>query len=193
MIQCNPYQATNGIFHGTRKKFHNLYGNIKTPNSQSNLKKNGTEGISLSDFRLYYKATAIQWYADDTTLMAESEEELKSLLMKEKEESGKAGLKLNIQNDDHGIWSHHFMTNRWGNNGNSIRFPFFGSEITVDGDCSHEIKKCLLLGRKTMTNLHSILKSRDSTLLTKVPIIKAIVFPVVLYGCNSWTIKEVEH
>ena len=127
--------------------------------------------------------------------MAESEEELKSLLIKEKEESGKAGLKLNIQNKDHGIRSHHFMTNRWGNNGNYqiSFFFFFGSKTTADGDCSHEIKRCLLLGRKTMTNLDSILKGRDIALLTKVPIDKAMVFPVVLYGCESWTIKEVEH
>ena len=93
-------------------------------------------------------------YADNTTLMAESKEELKSLLMKVKEESKKAGLKLNIQkNEDHGIWSHHFMANRWGNNGNSDR-PYFGcSKITANGDYSHEIKRCLLLGRKAMTNL----------------------------------------
>ena len=92
-------------------------------------------------------------YSDDTTLMAESEEELKSLLMKVKEESEKVGLKLNIQkNEDHGIRSHHLMANRWGKNGNSERFKFFGSRITADGDCSHEIKRCLLLGRKVMTN-----------------------------------------
>ena len=115
--------------------------------------------------------------------MAESEEELKSLLIKEKEESGKAGLKLNIQNKDHGIRSHHFMTNRWGNNGNYqiSFFFFFGSKTTADGDCSHEIKRCLLLGRKTMTNLESI----DITLLTKVHIVKAVVFPVVMYRYES--------
>ena len=95
-------------------------------------------------------------YADDTTLMAESEEELKSLLRKVKVESEKAGLKLNIQNKDHGIRSHHFMKNRWGSNGNTDRLYFLGSKITADGDCSHEIKRCLLLGRKSMTNLDSI-------------------------------------
>ena len=106
-------------------------------------------------------------YADDTTLMAESEEELKSLLMKVKEESEKVGLKLNIQKMNHGIWSHHFMGNRWGNSGNSVRLSFWGSKITTDGDCSHEIKGRLLLGRKIMTNLDSIFKSRDITLSTK--------------------------
>ena len=100
-------------------------------------------------------------YADDTTLMAESEEELKSLLLKVKEESEKTGLKLNIQKTNHDIWSHHFMANRWGN---SVRLYFGGSKITADGDFSHEIKRCLLLGRKLMTNLNSILKSRDITL-----------------------------
>ena len=131
-------------------------------------------------------------YADDTTLMAESEEELKSLLMKVKEESEKVGLKLNIQNEDHGIWSHHFMGNRWGNSGNSVRLYFGGSKITADGDCSHEIKRCLLLGRKTMTNLDSILNSRDITLPTNVYLVKAMVCPVVMYGCESWTIKKAE-
>ena len=85
------------------------------------------------------------------------------------------------------------MANRWGNNGNSDRFNFRGSKITADGDCSHEIKKHLLLGRKAMTNLDSILKSRDITLLAKVHLVKAIVFPVVMYGCESWTIKKAEH
>ena len=103
-------------------------------------------------------------YADDTTLMAESEEELKSLLMKVKVESEKAGLKAqHSENEDHGIWSHHFMGNRWGNSGNSGRLYFLGSEITADGDCSHEIKRRLLLGRKVVTNLDSIFKSRDIT------------------------------
>ena len=96
------------------------------------------------------------------------------------------------ENEDHGIRSHHFMTNIWGNNGNSEKLYFFGSKITADGDCSHEIKRCLLLGRKAMTNLDSILKSRDITLLTKVHLAKAMVFPVVMYGCESCTIKKAE-
>ena len=111
--------------------------------------------------------------------MAENDEELKSLLMKVKEESEKVGLKLNIQKT-HGIWSHHFMANRWGNNGNSDRL-FLGSKITVDGDCSHKIKRCLLLGRKAMTNLGSILRSRDITLPTKVHLVKPMFFPVIMY------------
>ena len=90
------------------------------------------------------------------------------------------------------IWSHHFMGNRWGNSGNSVRLYFFGSKITADGDCSHKIKGRLLLGRKVMTNLDSILKSRDITLPTKVCLVKATVFPVVMYGCESWTIKKAE-
>ena len=94
---------------------------------------------------------------------------------------------------DHCIWSHHFMANRWGNNGNSDRLYFWGvSKITSDGDCSHEIKRCLLLGRKVMKNLESTLKSRDITLPTKVCLIKAMVFPVAMYGCESWTIKKAE-
>ena len=125
--------------------------------------------------------------------MAESEEELKSLLMKVKEESEKAGLKLNIQkNEDQGIWSHHFMANRWGTMETVRDFIFLGSKITADGDSSHEIKRHLLLGRKVMTHLDSILKSRDITLPTKVRLVKAMVFPVVMYGCESWTIKKVE-
>ena len=124
-------------------------------------------------------------YADDTTLMAESEEELKSLLMKMKEEYEKVGLRKkkkrkswlktqHSENEDHGIRSHHFMGNRWGNSGNSVRLYFGGSKITADCDGSHEIKRCLLLGRKVMTNLDSILKS--STLPTKVHLVKATVF-----------------
>ena len=130
-------------------------------------------------------------YADDTTLTAESEEELKSLLMKVKVESEKAGLKAqHSENEDHGIWSHHFMGNRWGNSGNSVRLYFLGSEITADGDCSHEIKRQLLLGRKVMTNLDNIFKSRDITLPTKVLLVKAMVFPMVMYGCECWTVKK---
>ena len=131
-------------------------------------------------------------YADNTTPMAEREEELKSLLMKD--ESEKVGLKLNIlKTKTHGIWSHHFTENRWRNSGNSDRLYFGGSKITADGDCSHEIKRRLLLGRKVMTNLDSILKSRNIILLTKVHLIKAMVFLVVMYGCESWTIKKAEH
>ena len=132
-------------------------------------------------------------YADDTTLMAESEEEPKSLLMKVKVESEKVGLTQHSENEDHGIRSHHFMGNRWGNSGNNVRLDFLGSKITVDGDCSHEIKRHSLLGRKVMTNLDSIFKSRDITLPTKVRLVKATVFPVVMYGCESWTVKKAEH
>ena len=122
--------------------------------------------------------------------MAESEEEQKSLLMKVKEESEKVGLKLNIQkNEDHGIWSHHFMETVE----TVSDFIFLGSQITANGDCSHEIKRRLLLGRKVMTNLDSIFKSRDITLPTKVRLVKAMVFPVVMYGCESWTVKKAEH
>ena len=125
--------------------------------------------------------------------MAESEEELKSLLMKIKEESEKVGLKLNIQKTK--IMAseiHHFMGNRWGNSWNSVSLYFLGSKIIADGDCSHEITRCLLLWRKVMTNLGSIFKSRDVTLPTKVHLVKATVFPVVVYGCESWTVKKAE-
>ena len=133
-------------------------------------------------------------YVDDTTLMAESEEELKGLLIKVKEESEKTGLKLNIQkNKVHGIWFHHFMANRWENMETVTDFISVGFKITADGDCSHVIKRCLLLGRKAMTNLDSILKSRDITLLMKFHIVIAMVFPVVMYGCERWTIKKAEH
>ena len=125
--------------------------------------------------------------------MAESEEELKSLLMKVKEESEKYWLKTqHSKNKDHGIWSHHFMAKRWGKMETLTGFIFLGSKITVDGDCSHEIKRCLLLGRKATTNLNSTLESRDSTLLTKVHLVKAMVFPAVMYGCESWTVKKAE-
>ena len=93
------------------------------------------------------------------------------------------------ENEDHGIWSHHFMANRWRN---SVRLYFLGSKITADGDCSHEIKRCLLLGRKVMIKLDSIFKSRDITLPTKVRLVKAMVFPVVMYGCEGWTVKKAE-
>ena len=96
------------------------------------------------------------------------------------------------ENEDHGIWSHHFMGNRWGNSGNSVRLHFLGSKITADVDCSHEIKRHLLLRRKVMTNLDSIFNSRDITLPTTVHLVKAMVFPVVIHGCESWTVKEAE-
>ena len=125
--------------------------------------------------------------------MAESKEALKSLLMKVKEESEKTGLNLNIQkNEDHGIWSHHFMANRWGNNGNSDRLYFLGLQNHCRWYHSHEIKRCLLLGRKAMTNIDGILKSRNITLPMKVCLVKAMVFPVVMYGCESWMIKKAQ-
>ena len=132
-------------------------------------------------------------YADDTTLMAESEEELKSLLMKAIEESEKVGLKLNIQKTK-------IMASGPNTSGQideetvetAADFILGGSKITAGGDCSHEIKRRLLLGRKVMTNLESILKSRDITLPTKVHLVKAMVFPVVMYGCESWTVKKAE-
>ena len=131
-------------------------------------------------------------YADDTTLMAESEEEVKSLLMKVKEESEKVGLKLNIQKTK-------FMASgpitSWEIDGETMKtvsaFILGGSKITADGDCSHEIKRCLFFGRKITTNLDSIVKSRDITLPTKVCLVKAMVFPVVIYGCKNWTVKKV--
>ena len=132
-------------------------------------------------------------YADDTTIMAKSEEELTSLLMKVKEESEKVGLKLNIQKTK-------FMASgpitSWQIDGETVEtmsvFIFLGSKITADGDCSHEIKRCLLLGRKVMTNLDSIFKSRDISLPTEVHLVKAMVFPVLMYGCESWTVKKAE-
>ena len=130
-------------------------------------------------------------YADDTILMAESEEEIKSLFMEVKEESEKVGLKLNIQKTK--IPSGPITS--WQIDGETmepVTDCFLGLQITADGDCSHEIKRCLLLGRKAMTNLDSILKSRDITLLTKVHLVKAVDFPVVMYGYESWTIKKAE-
>ena len=130
-------------------------------------------------------------YADDTTLMAESEEELKSLLMKVKVESEKVGLKLNIQKTK--IMASGPISS-WQIDGETVEtvtdFILLGSKITANGDCSHEIKRRLLLGRKVMTNLDSLLKSRDITLPTKICLVKAMVFPVVMYGCESWTIKK---
>ena len=133
-------------------------------------------------------------YADDTTLMAESEEDLKSLLMKMKQESEKADLKLSIQKMK--IMASGPITS-WQIDGETVEigadFIFLGSKITADGDCSHEIKRHLLLERKVMTNLDSMLKSRDITLPTKVHLVKAMVFAVVMYGCERWTIKKAEH
>ena len=133
-------------------------------------------------------------YADDTTLVAEREEELKSLLMRVKEESEKTGLKLNIQKTK--IMTSGPITS-WQIDAETVEtvrdFIFLGSKITADGDCSHRIRRCLLLGRKAMTNLDSILKSRDITLPTKVHLVKAMFFSVVVYGCESWTIKKAEH
>ena len=132
-------------------------------------------------------------YADDTTLMAESEEELKSLLMKVKKESEKVGLKLNIQKTK--IMASGPITS-WEIEGETVEtvsdFIFLGSKSTADGDCSHEIKRCLLLGKKGMTNLDSIFKSRNISLVTKVRLVKAMFFPAVMYGCESWTVKKAE-
>ena len=142
-----------------------------------------TAGRNINNFR----------YADDTTFMAESKEELKSLLMKVKEESEKVGLKLNIQKIK--IRASGPITS-WQTHGETVEtvtdFILGGSEITADGDCSHEIKRCLLPGRKVLTNLDSILKSRDITLPTKVHLVTAMLFPVVMCGCESWTIKKAE-
>ena len=132
-------------------------------------------------------------YADDTILMAESEEELKSHLIRVKKESGKVGLKVNIQKTK--IMASGPITS-WQIDGETVEtvsdFIFWGSQITADGDCSHEIKRHLLLGRKVMTNLDSILKSRDVTFSTMVHLVKAMVFPVVMYGCERWTVKKAE-
>ena len=132
-------------------------------------------------------------YADDTTLMAENEDDLKSLLMKVKDESEEIGLKLNIQKTK--IMASGPITS-WEIDGETVEtvsdFISGGSKITPDGDCSHEIKRCLLLGRKVVTNLDSILKSRDITLPTKVHLVKAMVFPMVVYGCENWTVKKAE-
>ena len=151
----------------------------------------------LKEVTIIFITSTIVWpqvnNRDDTTLMAESEEELKSLLIKVKVESEIVGLKLNIQKTK--IMASGPITS-WEIDGETVEtvsdFIFLGSKITEDGDCSHEIKRCLLLGRKVMTNLDSILKSRDITLPTKVHLVKAMVFPVVIYGCESWTVKKAE-
>ena len=140
-------------------------------------------GIKITERNIYNLR-----YADDITLMAESEEELKSLLMKE--ESEKVGLKLNIQKPK---MASDPITS-WQIDGEIVAdFIFLGSKITADDDCSHEIKRCLFLGRKVMSNLHSIFKNRGITLPTKVHLVKAMVFPVVMYGCESWTVEKAEH
>ena len=163
----------------------NLYAECITKDTGLNAAQAGIKiaGRNINNLR----------YADDTTLMAESEE-LKSLLMKVKEESEKVGLKLNIQKTK--IMASGPIIS-WQVGGETVEkvsdFISGGSKITADDDCSHEIKRCLLLGRKVMTILDSVLKSRDITLLTKVRLVKAMVFPVVMYGCESWTVKKAEH
>ena len=155
--------------------------NARLDEAQARLK---ISGRNINDLR----------YADDTTLTAESKEELKSLLMKVKEESEKVGLKLNIQKTK--IMTSGPITS-WPVDRETVDtvadFIFGGSKITADGNCSHKIKRCLLLGRKVMTNLESILISRDIALPTKVHLVKAMVFPVIMYGCESWTIKKAEN
>ena len=140
-----------------------------------------------------FTITVIQVYADDTNFKAESEEELKSLLMKVKQQSEKVGLKLNIQKTK--IMASGRITSRQidGERVETADLIFSGSKITADGDCSHEIKRCLLCGRTVMTNLDSIVKSRDITLPTKIRLVKAMVFQVVVYACESWTLKKAEH
>ena len=154
--------------------------NVRLDESQAGIK---IAGRNINNLR----------YAEDTTLMSESEEELNSLLMRVKEESEKAGLKLNIQKTK--IMASDLITS-WQIDEEKVEavadFIFLGSKITADSDCSHEIKRSLFLGRKAMTNLDSILQSRDITLPTKVHLVKAMVFPVVMYGCESWTIKKAE-
>ena len=149
--------------------------------------------IFLNEVKIAGRNISNLRYADDTTLMAESEEELKSLLMKVKEDSEKAGLKLNIQKTK--VMASGSVT-LWQIDGETMKtvrdFVLGGSKIIADGDCSHEIKRCLLFARKFMTKLESVLKSRDITLPTKVRLVRALVFAVVMYGCESWTIKKAE-
>ena len=149
--------------------------------------------VKKSDYLHFLPVLYMFYYADDTTLVAESEEELKSLLMKVKEESEKVGLKLNVQKTK--IMASGPITS-WQIGGETVEtvsdFIFLGSKIIADGDCSHEIKRILLLGRKVMTNLDSLFKSKDITLLTKVHLVKAMFFPVAMYGCESWTVKKTE-
>ena len=155
--------------------------------------RNSSLNESLAGIKIAERSINNLRYADDTTLMAENKEELKNLLMKVKEESEEAGLKANIQKIK--IMASGPITS-WQIDGKKVETEadsiFLGSKITADGDCSHEIKRRLLLGRKVMTKLDSIFKSRDITLPTKVCLVKATVFPVVMYGCESWTVKKVE-
>ena len=179
------FQIGKGVYQGCILSpcLFNLYAeyimrNAGLEEAQAGIK---TAGRNINNLR----------YADDTTLIAESEEELKTLLMQVKEENEKVGLKLNIQKTK--IMASDPITS-WQIDGETVAdFIFLGSKITADGDCSHEIKRHLLLGRKVMTNLESILKSRDITLSTKVLLVKAMVFPVVMFGCESWIIKKTEH
>ena len=165
---------------------YNLYAEYITRNAGLEEAQAGIKiaGRNISNLR----------HADGTTLMAESEEELKSILMKEKQESEKVGLELNLQKTK--IMASGPITS-WEIDGETVEtgtdFILRGSKINADGDCSHEIKRRLLLGRKVMTNLDSTLKSRDVTLPPKVHLVKAMVFPVVMYGCESWTVKKAEH
>ena len=180
------FQIRNGVHQGCILSpcLFNLYAEYITRSAEQD---EAQAGIKISRRNINNLR-----YVDDTTLMAGREEDL-NLLMKVKEESEKIGLKLNIQKTK--IMASDPITS-WEINGEPVEtvrhFIYLGSRITADGDCSHEIKRCLLLGRKAMTNLDSILKNRDITLLTKVCLVKAMVFPVVIYGCESWTIKKAE-
>ena len=188
MEQQNWFQIGKGVRQGCKlsHSLFNLYAEYIIQNAGLGEAQAGIKiaGRNISNLR----------YADDTTFMTESEEELKSLLMKVKEESEKSGLKLNIQETKIMASSSITSWQIFGETMEMVRdFILGGSKITADGHRSHEIKRRLLLGRKAMTNLDSILKSRDITLLTKVHVVKAMVFPVVMYGCESWNIRKAEH